>query len=60
MTDVKYGGEVHDPYAFTGFVMLIIDEMRGGSAKADLKPDEARLLGLRLIKMADEAEGQEW
>jgi hypothetical protein len=25
-----------------------------------LTPDESRLLGLRLIKMADEAEAQEW
>ncbi|WP_326742598.1 hypothetical protein [Streptomyces sp. NBC_01768] len=55
----KYGTGVDEPYAFGGFVMLRVDEEYGESAKVDISPDEARLLGLRLIKMADEAEGQE-
>lgn len=56
----KYGTEITEPYAFSGSVMIHIDEEYGGSAKAGVAPDEARLLGLRLIKLADEAEKQEW
>lgn len=56
----KYGDGVEEPYAFSGFVNLFIDEEYGHRAKAALAPDEARLLGLRLIKMADEAEAQQW
>lgn len=47
----KYGEGVSEPYAFSGLVTLSTD-----TQKVDLSPDEARLLGLRLIKMADEAE----
>ncbi|WDM16724.1 hypothetical protein J3S85_37805 [Streptomyces lavenduligriseus] len=56
----QYGEGVEEPYTFSGFVKLTIDEEYGGKARASLRPDEARLLGLRLIKMADEAEEQEW
>lgn len=56
----KYGTEIPEPYAFSGSVMIHVDEEYGGAAKATISPDEARLLGLRLIKLADEAEGQEW
>lgn len=56
----KYGEGVEEPYAWSGSVNLRIDEEYGESAKTSLHPDEARLLALRLIKMADKAEGQEW
>lgn len=56
----KYGDGVGVPYAFNGSVRIVIDEEYGDRAEASLEPDEARLLGLRLIKMADEAEAQEW
>lgn len=48
----KYGEGVEEPSASGGVIII--------EARAVLSPDEARLLGLRLIKMADEAEGQEW
>lgn len=56
----KYGNGVEEPRARTGLVHIAIDEEYGDRAEASLSPDEARLLGLRLIKMADEAEAQEW
>lgn len=57
----KYGEGVYEPSAHGGFVNLTVEEPYGeSSVRAHLHPDEARLLGLRLIKMADEAEGQEW
>ncbi|MFI9123865.1 hypothetical protein ACIGW0_31490 [Streptomyces bikiniensis] len=51
----KYGDGVHEPYAFSGSVNLTVDDY-DGRAQTSISPDEARLLGLRLIKMADEAE----
>ncbi|PPS86429.1 hypothetical protein [Streptomyces sp. MH60] len=56
----KYGEGVEEPYAFSGLVSVVIDEPLGERAQTSLSPDEARLLGLRLIKTADEAEAQEW
>ncbi len=56
----KYGEGVEEPYAFSGLVNIVIDEEYGERAEASVHPDEARLLGLRLIKVADEAEAQEW
>jgi hypothetical protein len=55
----KYGDDVKEPYAFSGLVSITIDEKYGERASASITPDEARLLGLRLIKMADEAEDEE-
>ncbi|MER7922162.1 hypothetical protein ABTY96_03325 [Streptomyces sp. NPDC096057] len=56
----KYGDGIEEPYAFGGFVTLSVREFSETDSwlKSDLRPDEARLLGLRLIKMADEAEAQ--
>lgn len=56
----KYGEDVAEPYAHGGLVQLSIRAGYAADAFATLSPDEARLLALRLIKMADEAEGQEW
>jgi hypothetical protein len=56
----KYGEGVHEPYAHGGLVRLLIDPKVDKWGSSDLSPDEARLLGLRLIKMADEADGQDW
>ncbi|MFB7823862.1 hypothetical protein [Streptomyces hydrogenans] len=55
----KYGDGVEEPYAFSGVVQVGVQDY-DGRARASISPDEARLLGLRLIKAADEAEGQEW
>ncbi|MFJ3248337.1 hypothetical protein [Streptomyces sp. NPDC086782] len=55
----KYGEDVDEPYAHGGLVHVRVSDYDGG-ARASISPDEARLLGLRLIKMADEAEAQEW
>ncbi|MET7939653.1 hypothetical protein [Streptomyces sp. NPDC005302] len=55
----KYGEGVDEPYAHTGLVSLTVRDY-DGRAVTSIAPDEARLLGLRLIKMADEAEAQEW
>ncbi|MER5501361.1 hypothetical protein ABT096_29730 [Streptomyces sp. NPDC002561] len=55
----KYGADVDEPYAHVGRVKLRVSDY-DGSAVTGLSPDEARLLGLRLIKTADEAEAQEW
>ncbi|WP_228973415.1 hypothetical protein [Streptomyces sp. DH12] len=54
----KYGKEVEEPYAHGGLVMLDIRDY-DARAVTSISPDEARLLALRLIKTADEAEGQE-
>ncbi|MFJ6237953.1 hypothetical protein ACIQH0_28185 [Streptomyces griseus] len=59
MSAEKYGKGVHEPYAHGGTVRLGVEDYDGRS-HTGISPDEARLLGLRLIKMADEAEGQEW
>jgi hypothetical protein len=56
----QYGEGVHEPRAHSGLVSLAVEEPYGPSAGVSIHPDEARLLALRLIKMADEAEGQEW
>lgn len=58
----KYGDDVDVPYAHGGSVTLPVREFSEPVSwlRASLTPDEARLLGLRLIKMADEAEAQEW
>jgi hypothetical protein len=58
----KYGDDVDEPYARGGEVVLPVREFSEPVSwlVATLTPDEARLLGLRLIKTADEAEAQEW
>ena len=56
----KYGEGVYEPYAHAGLVNLTTEEFMGEhSVSTDLSPDQARLLGLRLIRMADEADSQE-
>jgi hypothetical protein len=55
----KYGEGVGEPYAYSGLVSVCVND-GCEAATADLTPDHARLLGLRLIKLADEAEAQEW
>ncbi|MCQ6554779.1 hypothetical protein NPS70_16460 [Streptomyces sp. C10-9-1] len=55
----KYGEGVEEPYAFSGRVKFNVSDY-DAVVHADIAPDEARLLALRLIKMADEAEGQDW
>lgn len=56
----KYGEGVEEPYARGGIVHFGIDMGYMAATLAGISPDEARLLGLRLIKVADEAEEQEW
>ncbi|MFE5828722.1 hypothetical protein ACFQ8W_00375 [Streptomyces sp. NPDC056508] len=58
----KYGEDVDEPWAHDGLVTLPIREFSEPESwlYTKLTPDEARLLGLRLIKMTDEAERQEW
>ncbi|MFD5161030.1 hypothetical protein ACFWMJ_23625 [Streptomyces hawaiiensis] len=58
----KYGDGIDEPYAHGGLVTLPVREFSDPVSwlNTSLSPDEARLLGLRLIKMADEAEAQEW
>ncbi|KDQ65744.1 hypothetical protein [Streptomyces sp. NTK 937] len=57
-----YGNDVGEPYAEGGIVTLPVVEFRDPDSwlHSSMTPDEARLLGLRLIKLADEAEEQEW
>ncbi|MFB7479554.1 hypothetical protein ACFUEM_08610 [Streptomyces anulatus] len=55
----KYGKEIEEPFARGGLVVLDVRDY-DSRAVTSIAPDEARLLGLRLIKLADEAEGQEW
>ncbi|AKZ59174.1 hypothetical protein SAM23877_6129 [Streptomyces ambofaciens ATCC 23877] len=55
----KYGEGVREPFATSGLINVSIEDY-DGSSHTSIHPDEARLLGLRLIKMADEAEAQEW
>lgn len=64
--------DLFDARAFGGFVTLtarreVWEKVDGRSkrrveevTRGDLTPDEGRLLGLRLIKLADEADEQEW
>jgi hypothetical protein len=56
----KYGEGVEEPYAHGGLVQVGIRVGYAAHTLTSITPDEARLLGLRLIKMADEAEAQEW
>lgn len=59
----KYGEDVEEPHACGGFVTFYACDssvLGTESVSVSLHPDEARLLALRLIKMADEAEDQEW
>lgn len=56
----QYGEGVYEPRAHSGLARLTVEEPYGPSASVSIHPDEARLLGLRLIKMADEADSQEW
>jgi hypothetical protein len=56
----KYGEGVLDPHAAGGLVSIGIRVGYAAATLTSLSPDEARLLGLRLIKTADEAEAQEW
>jgi hypothetical protein len=56
----KYGDGVDEPYANGGTVQISVRAGYAAAAFAVLNPDEARLLGLRLIKLADEADAQEW
>lgn len=57
----KYGEGVEEPYVFSGLVTLVVKEFSDPDTwlTTTLAPDEARLLGLRLIKAADEAEAQD-
>jgi hypothetical protein len=56
-----YGDDVGEPYAEGGIVTLPVVEFRDPDSwlYPSMSPDEARLLGLRLIKLADEAEEQD-
>lgn len=56
----QYGEGVYEPRAHSGLVSLTVEEPYGPSASTTIHPDEARLLALRLIKMADEADSQDW
>lgn len=54
----KFGTGVREPYAHGGLV--IMSQELPTQVSVQVSPDEARLLGLRLIKLADEAEAQGW
>ncbi|MFB7114060.1 hypothetical protein [Streptomyces sp. NPDC056291] len=56
----KYGDGIDEPYAHGGQVQVSVGVGYSAAFLTSISPDEARLLGLRLIKMADEAEAQEW
>ncbi|MEU1074309.1 MULTISPECIES: hypothetical protein [unclassified Streptomyces] len=56
----QYGDGIEEPYAHGGAVHFGLKAGHTASTSVRISPDEARLLGLRLIKVADEAEGQEW
>jgi hypothetical protein len=56
-------GTVKDAYAHGGTVTLHVDPVYCDVMRplaANLTPDEARLLGLKLIRLADKADEQEW
>ncbi|QNE74012.1 hypothetical protein F0344_04805 [Streptomyces finlayi] len=56
-------GTIKDAYAFGGSVTLHMNPVYCDVSRplaAGLTPDEARLLGLKLIRLADTAEKQEW
>jgi hypothetical protein len=57
--DAASSGTIKDVYAFSGSVTLRVDPVYCDMLRplaADLTPDEARLLGLKLIRLADQAE----
>ncbi|WP_328950462.1 hypothetical protein OG778_23835 [Streptomyces sp. NBC_00184] len=59
--DAASSGNINDVYAFSGKVTVRVtpvycDVLR--PLAADLTPDEARLLGLKLIRLADKADDQ--
>ncbi|MEV8015656.1 hypothetical protein AB0O76_04710 [Streptomyces sp. NPDC086554] len=56
-------GTIKDAYTHGGTVTLHMDPVYCDVTRplaAGLSPDEARLLGLKLIRLADKADEQEW
>ncbi|MER5894756.1 hypothetical protein [Streptomyces sp. NPDC001876] len=55
-------GTIKDVYAFSGTVTLHVEPVYSDMLRplaANLTPDAARLLGLKLIRAADKADDQE-